>query len=80
MNDCLVAVDWKAEGLDIAPVLAFLGDAVIDHVETLQPYAGTKTGPEQPVHRVTFDRSKVRPAHAHGVGYRAGFLVHLERV
>ena len=74
----LVAIDWEGIGLDVGPILAYLSDsddAATGHVIEAQSHPRTQA--PQIVHRITFDRDKVRGAHVHGVGYRAGFIVHL---
>lgn len=73
--ETLVAVDWSNEGLDIAPVLAFVGDALISHESGEQTH--WKTGAVQPFHRVTFDSRAIRNTEVHGRGYGCGFLVNI---
>ena len=70
----LVALDLNDEG-DVRAVLDFLGDALVSHETGTQTFGGAARA----VHRFSFDRT-VRNTHAHGVGYRAGFMVHCESV
>lgn len=74
----LVAVDWENSGRSPEPVLDFLRehDALVAHEVGWQ--AHWKTGETQPVHRFRFDAGKVRNTEVHGVGFRAGFVVHVE--
>lgn len=72
----LVAIDFTGSGLDIAPVLAFAGDAVLHHRAGETPH--WRSGEPLPTHWVTFDADRVRNTEIHGAGYRAGFTVHVE--
>ena len=74
----LVAMDWADKGLDPAPVLAFIGDALISHEVTTTPH--WRTGKPVVTHLFTFDGLRVRNTEVHGAGYRAGFVSHIESV
>lgn len=80
--EALVAIDWEG-GHDIQPVL--------DRLAEVGALMGIQTGPyslpnpggdrvERTRHVVTFDRNMIRDTEAHGIGYRAGFVVHIEAV
>ena len=75
-TETLVALDF--DGLDPAPVLAFIGDALISHEVTTTPH--WRTGEPVLTHLFTFDGRQVRNTEVHGAGYRAGFVSHIESV
>lgn len=74
--ETLVAIDIDREGASIAPVLEFIGDALIHHREgtTLHWW----TGEPLVTHWVTFDARRVRNTAVHGAGFLAGFATHIE--
>ena len=71
----LVALDFEGNH-DPAPVLAFIGDALIEHVVDEEPH--WRTGQPLPRHCFTFDAGMVRNTEVHAAGFRAGFVVHLD--
>lgn len=77
-TETLVAVDFDGDDLPIEPVIAYLLDAGADpQVETgTEPH--WRTGAPQTVHRLAYDGTAARSTHVHGVGFRAGFIVHCE--
>lgn len=72
----LVAMNIGTGDRDIAPVLRFVGEALLDHQVIVSPHWRTKE--PQIVHHVVFDADRVRNTEVHGIGYRAGFTVHIE--
>lgn len=72
----LVAMNHGAGDRSIEPVLRFIDQALLDHQVITQPHWRTKE--PNIVHRVTFDADQVRNTEVHGIGYRAGFIVHIE--
>ena len=74
----LVAIDWSGTGVDPAPVLAFIGDALISHeVSTIPHYS---TGEPLVTHLFVFDGLRVRNTEVHGASFHAGFTSHIESV
>lgn len=78
--ETLVAADF-GPGLsgvqpDLDTLVTRLGDAVIEVTSSTRPH--WRTGEPQPVHRVRFDTARLRNTDAHGIGFRTGFVVHIE--
>ena len=73
----LVATDYDGLGLDISPVLAFIGGATVS--VDRGTYRHFRTGVELPEYRITFDADQVRNTVVHGVGFNAGFVVSIEQ-
>ena len=76
MLNVLHATDWDGTG-QVQPILDFLGEDLISHETGSQPH--WQTGEPQTVHTFTFSRD-TRNTHAHGVGFRAGFVVNCETI
>ena len=74
--ETLVAIDFDRKGVSIAPVLEFVGDALLHHREGTTPH--WRTGEPLVTHWVTFDARRVRNTEVHGAGFRAGFVSHVE--
>ena len=74
----LVAMDWADKGLDPAPVLAFIGDALISHEVTTTPRYHDQS--PAVTHLFTFDGRQVRNTEVHGASFHAGFTSHIESV
>lgn len=79
--EVLVAVEYGASEprpLDIEPVLAQLRRAggLVGHEVTSIPHHAS--GRPMRTHRVAFDATAIRNTDVHGMGYRAGFLSHIE--
>lgn len=76
--DCLPALrDTDARGRFKALTLAIVGyGAYVEHVTTVEPH--WRTGDDQFVARITFDRNHLRDTQAHALGCVHGFVVHVE--
>lgn len=76
--ETLVAIDFDGGTLDITPVVEAItaAGAMLDRTVDLdwQDFRGVT----RPRHEITFDANVLRNTEVHGIGYRAGFIVHIE--
>lgn len=75
--EILKATEWPGMDHDLDRLLGMMGEHVVSIEHTTEPH--WQTGEPLPVHRIRFDASQLRDTHAHGMGYRCGFQVGLER-
>jgi len=78
-TETLVAVDFGPSGgrvPDVDRLASGIGGAAVSFTTASQPH--WRTGEPQIVHRVVFDADRLRNTEAHGIGYRCGFVVHIE--
>jgi hypothetical protein len=74
--DALVAIDWD-DNADLTKLLDALTGVVVNvHVDARSVERPNRAPADRYV--ITFDATRMRPAHAHAYGYDAGFLVHLD--
>lgn len=76
--ETLVAIDFDQEGVSIAPVLEFIGDALLHHREGTTPH--WRNGEPLATHWVTFDARRVRNTAVHRAGFLAGFAIYIDAV
>jgi hypothetical protein len=73
-NERLVAIDWGRDGMAPIDLIKAISEAANCTV------SGTwfRDQNDRMVCHVDYDRRDLRPSHAHGIGYRLGWLVHCE--
>jgi hypothetical protein len=80
----LVAEDYRNRGLNVDDVVASLrsigGDKAVLAVTPTERVETLRSGDRRTVKgaRITFDTNHIRNTVAHGIGFRHGFVVHIE--
>ena len=71
-HEILHATDMGDRTVSLDDLIARIGPAFVKYER-----GQDRTGKDRTVHLITFDTSILRNTEAHGMGYRAGFVVHI---